>query len=508
MNYQQQNNLAKHESTKYDWNLHKVSSSAPPLPSRAYAPIHTRLYRLLSTIFLIFAFDDEGEFQNEIEPACTSTLIKKQQSDAATNASMMYWQYNATELADRSDWTQDCQKTEQHSANNSEADWETVLRHYSRSGWQLNTPSSRGQTVLAGPAQFPNNLLPFPQASLPTLGGEGGTSRQIQVLDQGQPAANVLVALYTRDEAKNVMIAMDQGFTDAAGQIQVFGGKVGDTVRAATIDAALSGSVVIDGDSDTLDLHLQRTSRRGLALQAGPATPYLNLIPGTDGRGISLRVVDALPGSLPLNGMFIPGEGGGLPQFAPMAYSPDENSYNSNQVRFSDVGLGTGRIQVNGLAGGQVVVLNSDYNLQQLGNNSDFTLYSEDGNFALHIPEGSVPADQGQFATILPTGHVPVPLPPGKQPVGSAYEVRLSGSIIQLDKDGLVRLHYRPQLMGSFTDITIHGWDPASKTWQSLDSTFNSVDSTYAVATARLGVYAHQGVPGQTKQYLPMIVKQ
>ena len=110
--------------------------------------------------YIGFNFNDSGEFENEIEPACTSTLVKQNNEDS-TNASLMYWQYNATELADRSSWTQDCQQTEQHSANNGEADWETVLRHYSGPGWQLNTPTSRSQSVLAGPDAVSHESAPL-----------------------------------------------------------------------------------------------------------------------------------------------------------------------------------------------------------------------------------------------------------------------------------------------------------------------------------------------------------
>ena len=354
--------------------------------------------------------------------------------------------------------------------------------------------------------QFPTNLLPFPQVTLPTLGGEEGTPRQLQVLDQGQPVAGALVALYTIDEEKNVTIAMDQGLTNNAGQIQVYGAKIGDTIRAATLDAALSGSVVIENNNANFDLPLGQTSQQGLALQTGPATPYLNLIPGADGRTLSLRVVDALPGNVPLNGLIIPGEGAGNPQLTALAYSASEDSYNSNQLRFSNVGLGTGQVQVSGLAGGQVIVLSSDYNLQALGQTIDSTLYSEDGNFELHIPEGAVPADEGQFATVLPTGHVPVPLPDGQQAVGSAYEVRLSGSLTHLDKAGLVRLHYHPEVMGQFTDMGLFYWDPNQTVWEQLpEATFNEVDQAWSAPASRLGIYALIGRPYQ--YYLPLIMK-
>jgi hypothetical protein len=182
----------------------------------------------------------------------------------------------------------------------------------------------------------------------------------------------------------------------------------------------------------------------------------------------------------------------------------------TGQVSFAGVGLGSGAVQVNGTAGGQSILINSDYNLQavQVINSND--LYSEDGNFELHIPPNGVPADG--YATVLPTGYVPAPLPAGKQVIGSAYEVRLSGALTELEKDGLVRLHYHPEVMGVYTDTAIYYWEPGEKKWQPLGGESSEVDNALSVPVRRLGIYALMGVQiassiGEDRVYLPVIVK-
>ncbi len=104
--------------------------------------------------------DDNGNFVREVLAACTSISVMENPNNDAANASIMYYQYTTSELADSDRWNEDCQNTEQHRLNG-ESDWETILRYYKRPDWTLNTPTSRG-SVMAGPAEFPSSL-PFPK---------------------------------------------------------------------------------------------------------------------------------------------------------------------------------------------------------------------------------------------------------------------------------------------------------------------------------------------------------
>jgi hypothetical protein len=155
------------------------------------------------------------------------------------------------------------------------------------------------------------------------------------------------------------------------------------------------------------------------------------------------------------------------------------------------------------------VSINSNYNLQQVPKALTTTLYSEDGNFELHIPPNGVQA-ANTFATVLPTGYVPEPLPTGKQVIGSAYQVRLSGALTELKKEGLVRLHYHPAVMGVYTDTAIYYWDANQKVWQEQGGEAGEVDNALVVPASRLGIYALVGtaVGGNNRIYLPIISKQ
>ncbi len=454
-----------------------------------------------------FRLVDANGFSRELDAFCTDETVLDNDKDA-TNASLMFYQYNASELADKTyNWGQNCTSTEQYRLNNGQSDWETVLNYYDGPDWVLNTPSERGY-VMAGPEAFPTQLLPLPTV-VTSNSGKAGPSRQLTVLNpHSQPAHHAVVALYTiRD---NDTIAIDQGLTDSQGQIAVYGAVEGDTIRAATFDGALTGGLAV-GSETSYQLKLTPSGappapQWGEApMQADGSPPYLNLIPGTEGDTLTLRVQGTPANSPPLDAVVIPGEGGGSPQHTSLVPSPSEGGH-VGTVSLSGVGLGTGQVRVSGDA--LPSALNSDYNLQQVRAITTNHLYSEDGNFELHIPPEGVPADG--YTTVLPTGYVPGPLPAGKQVIGSAYEVRLSGALAELDKAGLVRLHYHPAVMGVYTDTAIYYWDAYNTVWLRQGGESSQVDNARSVPASRLGIYALMGVPvaGADQVYLPIVVKE
>jgi hypothetical protein len=485
--------------------------------------------------YFVRLLDAEGHFIGQAPAACTGLDVIDNSSDD-TNASLMYYQYNASELADSDRWTVNCLNTEQARVND-ESDWQTVLDRYGGAEWALNTPSSRG-SVMAGPDAFPAHLLPFPTIEVHDV-GEGGIARQLTVLGQdGNPFPNALVALYTT--LYSYTVAIDQGLTGQDGQLTVYGAAEGDTIQAASFDGAYAGAVMVGTDT-TYTLTLSSTGSGALAAQtgrfarylgptfnrkdgiqsaffdnafcravaAGPQTntllsttdprtlatqdsgfsPYLNLIPGSEGDTLLLEVHGAPVGSLPLKAVVIPGEGGGSPQSASLVYSPAEDAY-VGQVSFAGVGLGSGETQVSGVAGGQWVSINSDYNLMQVLDNQTNDLASEDGNFQLHIDDGSLLNHADAYAVVLPTGYVPGPMPEGMQVVGSAYEVRFSGAATGLTKPGVLTMYYHPDVMGSATNLAIHHWDAATEEWEHIGGEWVELDHSVAVTVEQFGIYA------------------
>jgi hypothetical protein len=384
---------------------------------------------------------------------------------------------------------------------NGEPDWQTVVRYYGGTEWELNTPSGRG-SVMAGPEAFPSHLLPFPLIEVHDE-GPGGLPCRLTVLgSDSNPFPNALVALYTTPYTYTV--AIDQGLTDQLGRLTLYGALEGDTIQAASFDGAYAGAVTVDGRT-AYTLTLSPTSAGPLAARAGGSSPYLNLIPGSEGDTLLLEVHGAPSGSLPLSAVVIPGEGCGSPQSTSLAYSPGEGAY-VGQVSFAGVGLGSGEVRVDGVAGGQWVSINSDYNLMQVVDGGANGLASEDGNLQLHIDAGSMPHHADAYAVVLPTGYVPGPLPVGKKVLGSAYEVRLSGAATGLEKPGLLTMHYHPEVMGVASGLAIYWWDAADGEWERVGGERIDLDNSVAATVEQFGIYALMGEP--LRVYLPLILKQ
>ncbi len=464
---------------------------------------HYALY--LEDEYFVRGVDEDGNLIADQNVSCTDPLIKASSAGDETNASVMYWHYHASEFAGADRWNDNCKATQQHLVNG-QSDWETISEHYSGADWTINTPSSRGN-VMAGPTKFPTNLLPFPAIAINNTGEVDGEALQVTITDPtGEPIHNALVALYIKRPEGTV--AIDQGLSDPAGRIEVYGAQVGDIIQSATFDGALTGSAPVVAGSTTYDLKLfpPDLSRGQAGATSGP--PYLTLRPSADGDAVSLKVYGTYAGGT-LTAILIPNEGGGSPQSAPLAYSPTDQAH-IGQVNFNGVGLGTGKVQISGPA--LSAIINSDYNLQQLHNDQSTTLFSEDGNFEFHLPVDSLAVTRA-YATVMPTGYVPGPLPEAMSVIGSAYEVRLSDLSPELQKDGVVRLHYHPEVMGVYTQTAIFRWQPnldGSGTWHSLGGIPSDTDNAWAVSARRPGIYALMGVdvtPPAGTIYLPVIVK-
>jgi hypothetical protein len=449
--------------------------------------------------YFVRLLDAEGHFTGEARAACTGVDVLTNASDA-TNASLMYYQYNASELADSDRWTVNCRNTEQARVNGV-PDWQTVVTHYGGTEWELNTPSGRG-SVMAGPKAFPSHLLPFPTVEVHDA-GPGGSPRQLTVVEPGgRPFPNALVALYTIPHTYTV--AIDQGLTDQQGYLAVYGAVERDTIQASSFDGAYAGAVTVDGRT-AYTLTLSPTSTGRLAARASGSSPYLNLVPGSEGHTLMLEVHGAPAGSLPLNAVVIPGEGGGSPQSTSMAYSAAKDAY-VGQVSLAGVGLGSGEVRVSGVAGGRWVSINSNYNLLRVLDGQANDLASEDGNFQLHIDAGSLLNHADAYAVVLPTGYVPGPLPVGKRVLGSAYEMRFSGAATGLTKPGLLTMFYHPEVMGGARDLAIYHWNAANEEWERVGGGQSELDNSVMAPVQQFGIYALMGE--HLRVYLPIVLKQ
>jgi hypothetical protein len=209
---------------------------------------HYALY--LYDEYFVRIVDNNGNLIREVPAACTNQdkvgPPATPDRDNPENASIMYFHYNASELADDDRWNEDCQNTEQHRVNG-KSDWQTVVDHYNSATVTLNTPTSRG-SVMAGPEMFPSDLLPFPEIVIHNAGEADLQTLQLTVLDiNGQPVSNVLVTLF--HTYNDDTIAIDQGLTNAQGQITIYGAVPGDTIRVSALDGTATGTIMVGSET-------------------------------------------------------------------------------------------------------------------------------------------------------------------------------------------------------------------------------------------------------------------
>ncbi len=467
----------------------------------------------------------EGQLAGQVPTSCTG-LDNRAPETEAINASIMDYHYATSELADVGRWTDWCQGTEQHQLNNGEADWETLLRLYGddsgQDHWQLLTPDQRTEvmgTPVAGPDRVPS-ALPFPVVTLNNL-GDDPSPFSLYVCYNGVPYRDG--AWITLSQMSGT--AMDQGLTDdAEGKLNILGARPVDSLQIVSVDGTLSDSVQVaqvlsDGYFDFSPLV-------PTTLDAG-AGPYLRLWPTTSGGlldGLRLVVSRALPGD---NLRYVLT---GPDQIGPSAAIPYDAAEGDHrvQVGFIPAAL-AGYAGVIGSHDGQYVELNADYRLQQA---TDFTqtLFSNDGNFNLHLDEGSLTLDGVHFLIASPWG-LPGPPPSGLDIVGEAYEITASSNVTGLAKPAVLRLRYDTQASEGFDveSLSIYHWDFGGAIWQPLTSTTDTESQEVVTTITDLGIYALIGIPidtaplfssqpraynpcqpsgiGDHKTYLPIVLK-
>jgi hypothetical protein len=322
-----------------------------------------------------------------------------------------------------------------------------------------------------------------------------------------------LVALYTNQEGYPV--AIDQGFTDRLGEIDVYGAQDGDTLRAASFDGALSGSVSV-GSAMTYTLIM--TPPAALQALAVPGVnPHLTLRPGSDGDTLHLGVYGLVPGGTLL--ATVTQAGGTDSQTTALGYSSAEEAY-VGSVAFSAprARLGTGTVQMIGAGvGSRGISLNSTYALQAIPRERVTDLYSADGNLEVHLITDTLPVDA--YAVLSPLSAAPTAPPEGVRIVGNVYDVKLSSVLEEARQPFVLKLHYDPEMLrGDFIGpetLRIYRWepdpdpdDPTDRArWVRLAGSRLEEDRSVSIATERFGVYALMGSRVARSIYLPLVTK-
>jgi hypothetical protein len=465
---------------------------------------HYALY--LYDEYFEYTFDGQGNLTGVRPSSCTGPENRDEGTDA-TNASIMDWQYTTSELDMRDVpglWNDDwCMRTAQWQLNNEESDWETVTRYYtdttSPARWLFVTPADRG-AVVPGPDSCPCQALPFPTVVVSNTGTDA-SSRHVTVL--GPDCTRYPGALVALDPAGGS--AIDQGFTDEAGEIIILGAAEGDEVRAMSLDGAFSGSILVT-ESAVYTLSLGWAG--GVRAAGQSVNPYISLVPSSDGRTLYPSVQGVEPGGVLY--ALIAQPGSAAPQRTQLTYSAAAGAY-TGTASFSEVSLGTGGLYVRGLGPqGQQVAVDSDFSLLEMDVDQVSDLYSADGNLQLHLDEGSL-SDGEVYAVLMPSGAVPQPLPPGRRVVGNAYAVRFSGARATLERPGVLKLFYHPGLLAGGTDLhtlSIYRWAAGTLTWEPLGGELDEGQRSVAVAFDCIGIYALMAAEGPAQRvYLPLVMR-
>jgi hypothetical protein len=457
-----------------------------------------------------YEFDERGLVRGQYSNLFCTGPENRDPARDATNASAMNHQYTTSELAMRGVpgmWGAECELSAQWQLNRNpqsgagESDWETIARVFGDTAspprWRLTTPADRGG-VLAGPAA---NAWPGALPAWPALqrhaDGAPAPYHTLSVVGPRGPQQGALVALYKPDRR-----VIGQGFTDAGGALTLYGASPGDTVRVATLDAGLTGSVVIGAD-------------RAIAVRLAPpaktqpksdAPPHIQVVaepsPGAGQVNVVVTLAQFDPGAAPSVLVTPPGSDvGRTPQ---VSYSPATGDYRA-QLTIDAGNRGTGHVQVVGRAGGSVVQLQTSYRVQAVRADEVEDIFADDGNFHLSLSAGSVPGALA-YAVVAPPGAAPGPFPAGLVPVGDLYTVSVSGAVAALEKPALLRMHYDPQRLAGLDGgaVQLYRWDPAAARWEAVTSTHDADHHALAAPVRLLGTYALLAPPPPLRIFLPL----
>ncbi len=440
-----------------------------------------------------FFYDIAGKRQNS---ACTSASIRSDANDA-TNATLMYWRYNASEFAQKNVaglWSASCENSLQMQKNQA-SDWQTIQAVFADvqnpARFQLLTPADYGQ-VVPGPT-----ILAVSSWSSVTIANDASSGActipiTVQVLDdlgQPVPAAEVIVV--------NPVRIIPQGKTDNQGNIEILGAGTSDLVVADAWNGRfLSGSIQI---SCSL---LKPAGPISLAVQPAGFSLQPSIQLSSVGQNLSIQIQSSVPLTMPLNVTF---SQTGEPTSSQVNMNSADHQTWSGSTNLASGNPQAGSIYISGSFAGSSVQNILHFQAETVNPTTEALIHSKDGLAELTMPP-NVLSGNSKFAlinnelVITPTQGVtmlsgPYLLQPGD---GMSLQAPVNLALAYDDPNGALRnLDKRiPQ---------IARWN--GKKWIAVsDSQPSNTDPLVSAVITQAGIYALV-INSTHSIYLPFVAR-
>lgn len=328
----------------------------------------------------------------QVDSSCTSLVMHYLQNTWDTNATLMDYQYNASEFADKevpSLWSSTCEFTDQWQRTG-KSDWEAIVDLYRDTNpeprWILRRPANYGSVVI-GPKVLPVYIWTRVQfgSIVDTFTCEPPKIYQWKDA-KGNPTEGASIVLHRigRD--------IDQGKTDKFGMITVLGaGESDKLIGSYGLLNLYSKTISISCNPQAPGSPSQMNSADIVILEPAAFDLQVSTQPGNTPGGI--QVIVTAPEQLPAPPETNLTQHGGDSIPVPLAYDSEIPAY-TGEVTLNPTLTPTGIITVLAAnAGGQTVEISANFSMAPVSQGEEAIVVSGDGQAELHLQPGTLSAD-------------------------------------------------------------------------------------------------------------------
>ena len=437
-----------------------------------------------------------GYYGTEKRPAyCTGAEIRTNTS-ADANASVMDFQFNASELAMRGVsglWSDYCQQGHQWQVYGM-SDWEAVRARFTSAAVTIRAPSR----VVPGP-----DTIPAASWSHVSVGADANTgvctsppTVQIVAPDGGK-------MVFAVDLVRGEEVVIPQGTTDEWGRIEILGGGKDDRVvfkqTWPPTDKPLTGTGAL-------------TCASPQVMGFPPPPLYLDIVirPGAAANEVHVSVLPAQPLSTPPT-VSLHQRGVPAPVAVAMSYDGGSGAYRGTGALDGSLPL-VGNARVTAVSSLAVPVYYiTPFAVNQVVATESATIWSADGQAELYLPAATLSADGLVSIQPISVGAVAASLEAQATktellPLAGPVEVTLTGA--SLTKGASLSLFYSEAsglAPGTDSDtMRIYRWNGSD--WVPLESNVD-IDHRYVAAViTEPGVYA-LWAEASWRTYVPLLAK-